>query len=72
VWQEFDLVEATYQFYLDYAKLSGFSVRTRRTNIEMKHWVCSGEGFVKLGQENEEPLTDKTSKRIGCPAYVKV
>jgi hypothetical protein len=70
--QEFDSVEAAYQFHLDYAKLSGFSERTRRTSKETKHWVCSREGFVKPGQENEEPLTDKTSKRIGCPAYVKV
>jgi hypothetical protein len=69
---EFDSVEAVYRFYLDYAKLSGFSVRTRRTSKETKHGVCSREGFVKPGQENEEPLTDKTSKRIGCPAYVKV
>jgi hypothetical protein len=72
VWQEFDSTEAAYQFYLDSAKLSRFSVRTKRANNEMKHWVCSSEGFVKPGKENEEPLTNKMSKRIRCPAHVKV
>jgi hypothetical protein len=70
--KEFDSMEDAYQFHLDYAKLSGFSFRTRRTSKETKHWVCSCEGFVKPGKENEEPLTDKTSKRIGCPTYIKV
>jgi hypothetical protein len=27
---------------------------------------------MKPGKENEEPLTDKRSKRICCPAYAKV
>jgi hypothetical protein len=29
--QEFDSIEAAHQFYLHYAKMAGFSVRTMRT-----------------------------------------
>jgi hypothetical protein len=35
--QEFDSIEAAHQFYLDYAKMAGFSVRTMRTSKETKH-----------------------------------
>jgi hypothetical protein len=70
--QEFDSIEAAHQFFLDYAKMAGFSVRTMRTSKETKHWVCNCQGFMKLGKENEEPQTDKRSMRIGCPAYAKV
>jgi hypothetical protein len=35
--QEFDSMEAAHQFYLDYAKMAGFSVRTMRTSKETKH-----------------------------------
>ena len=27
---------------------------------------------MKPGKENEKPLTNKTSMRIGCPTYAKV
>jgi hypothetical protein len=70
--QEFDSIEAAHQFFLDYAKMAGFSVRTMRTSKETKHWVCNCQGFMKLGKENDEPQTDKRSMRIGCPAYAKV
>jgi hypothetical protein len=70
--QEFDSIEAAQQFYLDYAKMAGFSVRTMRTSKETKHWVCNRQGFMKLGKENDEPQTDKRSMRIGCPACAKV
>jgi hypothetical protein len=70
--QEFDSIEAAHQFYLDYAKMAGFSVRTMRTSKETKHWVCNRQGFMKPGKENEEPQTDKRSMRIGCPTYAKV
>lgn len=70
--QTFDTREEAYRFYLHYAKLAGFSVSTKRTSKETRHWVCNREGVLKPGQENEEPLTNKTSMRIGCPAYVKV
>jgi hypothetical protein len=39
--QEFDSIESAHQFYLDYAKMAGFSVRTMRTSKETKHWVCN-------------------------------
>jgi hypothetical protein len=71
-WQEFDSMEAAHQFYLDYAKKVGFSVRTMRTTKETKHWVCNRQGFMKPGEENEEPQIDKRSMRIGCPTYAKV
>jgi hypothetical protein len=70
--QEFDSIEAPHQFYLDYAKMAGFSVRTMRSSKETKHWVCNRQGFMKPGKENDEPQTDKRSMRIGCPAYAKV
>jgi hypothetical protein len=35
--QQFDLIEAAHQFYLDYAKMAGFSVRTMKTSKETKH-----------------------------------
>jgi hypothetical protein len=70
--QEFDSTETTHQFYLNYAKMAGFSVRTMRTSKETKHWVCNRQGFMKSGKENEEPPTNKRSMRIGCLAYANV
>jgi hypothetical protein len=43
--QEFDSMEAEQQFYLDYAKMARFSVRTMRTSKGTKHWVCNRQGL---------------------------
>ena len=37
VHQTFDTMQAAYLFYLDYAKLAGFNVRTKRNSKETKH-----------------------------------
>jgi hypothetical protein len=48
--QEFDSMEAAHQFYLDYAKMAGFSVRTMRTSKEIEHWVLQPSGFYEAMQ----------------------
>ena len=52
--------------------MAGFSVRVKRTSKEIADWVCNREGFLKTDKENNEPQIEKTSKRVGCPAYAKV
>jgi len=47
-------------------------VRVKRTSKETTDWVCNREGFLKTNKENNEPQIEKTSKRVGCPAYAKV
>jgi hypothetical protein len=43
-------MEAAHQFYLDYAKMAGFSVRTMRTSKEIEHWVLQPSGFYEAMQ----------------------
>ncbi|XP_066392231.1 protein FAR1-RELATED SEQUENCE 1-like [Miscanthus floridulus] len=50
----FETKKEAYEFYCDYARLAGFSVRVKRTSKETADWI------------------EKTSKRVGCPAYAKV
>jgi hypothetical protein len=66
------LKDDAYLFYKDYAKLSGFSLRTARTSKETNHWVCSREGWHDPKKREEPAKTEKGSRRCGCPAYVKV
>lgn len=70
--QTFETKKEAYEFYCDYARLAGFSVRVKRTSKETADWVCNREGFLKTDKENNEPQIEKTSKRVGCPAYAKV
>lgn len=69
--QQFQTMKDAYIFYLDYAQLAGFSVRTARTSKQTAHWVCNRGGFNDKDKE-EEAKTEKGSRRCGCPAYVKV
>ncbi|CAN6338260.1 unnamed protein product [Urochloa humidicola] len=71
--QEFPSMEAAHEFYRDYAKLAGFSVTTARTSKETRHWLCYRAGVHKSKKEDGEPrLTEKGSRKCGCPAYVKL
>ena len=70
--QTFETKKEAYEFYCDYARLAGFSVWVKRTSKETADWVCNREGFLKTNKENNEPQIEKTSKRVGCPAYAKV
>ncbi|XP_066358193.1 protein FAR1-RELATED SEQUENCE 1-like [Miscanthus floridulus] len=70
--QTFETKKEAYQFYYDYARLAGFSVRVKRTSKETAGWVCNQEGFLKIDKENNEPQIEKTSERVGYPAYAKV
>lgn len=68
--QTFETMKEVHTFYTDYAKIAGFSVRTVRTSKETVHYACSNEGWNK--NKNSPKLTEKGSKRCGCPAFVKV
>ena len=47
-------------------------MRVKRTSKETADWVCNRDGFLKIDKENNEPQIEKTSKRVGYPAYAKV
>jgi hypothetical protein len=70
--QQFPTMDDAYLFYIDYAKLAGFGLRTARTSKQTAHWVCNREGFHERKNKEEPPKTEKGSRRCGCQAYVKV
>ncbi|CAL5049424.1 unnamed protein product [Urochloa decumbens] len=72
VQQQFHSMVDAYEFYKDYAKTAGFSLRTARTSKETAHWVCWRGGHHKSKKAEEDKVTEKGSKRCGCEAYVKV
>jgi hypothetical protein len=48
------LKDDAYLFYKDYAKLSGFSLRTARTSKETNHWVWSRKGWHDPKKERSQ------------------
>ncbi|CAI0457455.1 unnamed protein product [Linum tenue] len=79
--QRFATHDAAYQFYSEFAKRCGFSIRRHRTEgkdgigkgLTRRYFVChrAGNTPVKAANEGKQQRNRKSS-RCGCQAYIRI
>nr|GMD83865.1 protein FAR1-RELATED SEQUENCE 11 isoform X1 [Ipomoea batatas] len=79
--QRFPTHDAAYEFYSEFAKRCGFSIRRHRTEgkegvgkgLTRRYFVChrAGKTPVKPANENK-PQRNRKSSRCGCQAYMRI
>lgn len=79
--QRFATHDAAYEFYSDFAKRCGFSIRRHRTEgkegvgkgLTRRYFVChrAGNTPVKVTSESK-PQRNRKSSRCGCQAYLRI
>ncbi|KAG8368907.1 hypothetical protein BUALT_Bualt15G0095300 [Buddleja alternifolia] len=79
--QRFATHDAAYEFYSEFAKRCGFSIRRHRTEgkdgvgkgLTRRYFVChrAGNTPVKNSSENK-PQRNRKSSRCGCQAYMRI
>ncbi|XP_022861662.1 protein FAR1-RELATED SEQUENCE 11 [Olea europaea var. sylvestris] len=79
--QRFVTHDAAYEFYSEFAKRCGFSIRRHRTEgkdgvgkgLTRRYFVChrAGNTPVKTSNENK-PQRNRKSSRCGCQAYMRI
>ncbi|XP_015580664.1 protein FAR1-RELATED SEQUENCE 11 [Ricinus communis] len=79
--QRFATHDAAYEFYSEFAKRCGFSIRRHRTEgkdgvgkgLTRRYFVChrAGNTPVKTSSENK-PQRNRKSSRCGCQAYMRI
>lgn len=79
--QRFSSHDSAYEFYSDFAKRCGFSIRRHRTEgkdgvgkgLTRRYFVChrAGNTPVKVANENK-PQRNRKSSRCGCQAYLRI
>ncbi|XP_059648287.1 protein FAR1-RELATED SEQUENCE 11 [Cornus florida] len=79
--QRFATHDAAYEFYSEFAKRCGFSIRRHRTEgkdgvgkgLTRRYFVChrAGNTPVKASNENK-PQRNRKSSRCGCQAYLRI
>ncbi|CAK9153875.1 unnamed protein product [Ilex paraguariensis] len=79
--QRFITHDAAYQFYTEYAKRCGFSIRRHRTEgkdgvgkgLTRRYFVCHRAGNTPMKTLNEnKPQRNRKSSRCGCQAYMRI
>ncbi|KAK1279180.1 hypothetical protein QJS04_geneDACA017534 [Acorus gramineus] len=77
----FDSIEDAEKFYMNYAKIAGFSVRkasTKYQNVDgskelyMRDFVCSKEGFKNSSTNKSIPKYTRGHTRVGCRAKISL
>lgn len=81
VGQRFATHDAAYEFYSEFARRCGFSIRRHRTEgkdgvgkgLTRRYFVChrAGNTPVKTANENK-PQRNRKSSRCGCQAYMRI
>ncbi|XP_057464785.1 protein FAR1-RELATED SEQUENCE 11-like isoform X2 [Actinidia eriantha] len=79
--QRFCTHDTAYEFYSEFAKRCGFSIRRHRTEgkdgvgkgLTRRYFVChrAGNTPVKTSNENK-PQRNRKSSRCGCQAYLRI
>ncbi|XP_021736076.1 protein FAR1-RELATED SEQUENCE 11-like [Chenopodium quinoa] len=79
--QRFTSHDSAYEFYSEFAKRCGFSIRRHRTEgkdgvgkgLTRRYFVChrAGNTPVKVANENK-PQRNRKSSRCGCQAYLRI
>ncbi|XP_030473626.2 protein FAR1-RELATED SEQUENCE 11 [Syzygium oleosum] len=79
--QRFDTHDAAYEFYCEFAKRCGFSIRRHRTEgkegvgkgLTRRYFVCHRAGNTPVKSTNEsKPQRNRKSSRCGCQAYMRI
>ncbi|KAK3018496.1 hypothetical protein RJ639_003581 [Escallonia herrerae] len=79
--QRFATHDAAYEFYSEFAKRCGFSIRRHRTEgkdgvgkgLTRRYFVCHRAGNTPIKTLNEnKPQRNRKSSRCGCQAYMRI
>lgn len=79
--QRFNTHDAAYEFYSEFAKRCGFSIRRHRTEgkdgvgkgLTRRYFVCHRAGNTPIKASNEnKPQRNRKSSRCGCQAYMRI
>lgn len=79
--QRFVTHDAAYEFYSEFAKRCGFSIRRHRTEgkdgigkgLTRRYFVCHRAGNTPTKASNEsKPQRNRKSSRCGCQAYMRI
>ncbi|MBA0767556.1 hypothetical protein Gotri_016427, partial [Gossypium trilobum] len=79
--QRFATHDAAYEFYSEYAKRCGFSIRRHRTEgkdgvgkgLTRRYFVCHRAGNTPVKTLNDsKPQRNRKSSRCGCQAYLRI
>ncbi|CAN4110759.1 unnamed protein product [Withania somnifera] len=79
--QRFPSHDAAYEFYAEFAKGCGFSIRRHRTEgkdgvgkgLTRRYFVCHRAGNTPVkAANNNKPQRNRKSSRCGCQAYVRI
>lgn len=79
--QRFSTHDAAYEFYSEFAKRCGFSIRRHRTEgkdgvgkgLMRRYFVCHRAGNTPVKSLNEnKPQRNRKSSRCGCQAYMRI
>lgn len=79
--QRFSTHDAAYEFYSEFAKRCGFSIRRHRTEgkdgvgkgLTRRYFVCHRAGNTPVKTSNEsKPQRNRKSSRCGCQAYMRI
>ncbi|KAH7575980.1 hypothetical protein JRO89_XS02G0268100 [Xanthoceras sorbifolium] len=79
--QRFPTHDAAYEFYSEFAKRCGFSIRRHRTEgkdgvgkgLTRRYFVCHRAGNTPIKTANEsKPQRNRKSSRCGCQAYMRI
>ncbi|MQL76277.1 hypothetical protein Taro_008662 [Colocasia esculenta] len=79
--QRFDTHDAAYDFYREFAKQCGFSIRRHRTEgkdgvgkgLTRRYFVCHRAGNTPVKAPNEvKAQRNRKSSRCGCQAYLRI
>ncbi|KAG9456880.1 hypothetical protein H6P81_001388 [Aristolochia fimbriata] len=79
--QRFATHDAAYEFYSDFAKRCGFSIRRHRTEgkdgvgkgLTRRYFVCHRAGNTPAKASNDsKPQRNRKSSRCGCQAYLRI
>ncbi|KAH9750563.1 protein FAR1-RELATED SEQUENCE 11 [Citrus sinensis] len=79
--QRFPTHDAAYEYYSEFAKSCGFSIRRHRTEgkdgvgkgLTRRYFVCHRAGNTPIKASNEnKPQRNRKSSRCGCQAYMRI
>ncbi|XP_068652129.1 protein FAR1-RELATED SEQUENCE 11-like [Aristolochia californica] len=79
--QRFATHDAAYEFYSEFAKRCGFSIRRHRTEgkdgvgkgLTRRYFVCHRAGNTPVKASNDsKPQRNRKSSRCGCQAYLRI
>ncbi|PNT66452.1 hypothetical protein BRADI_3g11846v3 [Brachypodium distachyon] len=69
---QFNTTDEAFSFYNRYARHAGFGLRKGQNDGRRSYLYCSRQGRHKFGGHETERIRDKTTKRTGCLARLRL